>query len=257
MINEHHGPQKNSLTLHQITAAVKQASAAKFPADPLLTAAMSRLTSTIASVIKRHGPILEGAIADVLEGSGRYTVLRRMRLPITAEGRAAALAGWQNEHIALSDNIEGVVDADLVVIDTTTGHLLALQIKRGGGKTDGKKRRQIEQELKAALPTLRACVARHAPRTEIASCAFRIVDIYGEAGFHPDLTIFGWELDAAFNLPVEGWINATTDALRAALAADLPELLAPILADLAMSDVIDKRRERPRAALIGCIHGNL
>lgn len=241
----------SSLTLHRITAVVQQASAAAFPEDPLLTADMSRLTSTVSSVIKRHGPLLEGAIADALEGSGRYAVLRRMRLPISADGRAAAAAGECHAQIPLASPIEGWVDADLVAIDKATRHLLALQIKRGGGKTDAKKRRQIERDLRAALPTLRAYFAEEAFHLDVASCEVRIVDVYGGAGFDPELTIFGWELDVAFDLPVEAWITATTTALRAALGAVLPELLAPVMADLAMPKAGDHRPSRPRRALIG------
>lgn len=251
MITQHKSTQKHSLTLHQITAVVEQAKTAAFPEDPLLTAEMSRLTSTVSSVVKRHGPLLESAIADALAGSGRFAVLRNIRLPVTADGRAAAAAGRHHHHIALSGRIETHVDADIVTLEKETGHLLALQIKRGGGKTDTKKRRQIEGELRAASPTMRAFFARHAPDLVISSCEVRIVDVYGSAGFDPKLTIYGWELDRAFDLPVEAWIAATTTALRAALRAMLPELLAPVIASLAMPTIADERLLRSRASLMG------
>lgn len=251
MSTQHHGTPKPSLTLHQITAVVQQAKTAEFPEDPLLTAEMSRLTSTVSSVIKRHGPLLESAIADALSGSGRFAVLRHVRLPVTAEGRAAAASGRHHPHITLSGRIETRVDADLVALEKETGHLVALQIKRGGGRTDTKKRRQIEGELRAASPTMRAFFARHAPDLMISSCEVRIVDIYGNAGFDPKLTIYGWELDRAFDLPVEAWIAATTTALRAALRAMLPELLAPVVESLAMPTIADERLLRSRAILMG------
>lgn len=240
-----------SLTLQRITAVVADARAAVFREDPLLTTALSRLVSVTSSVVKRHGHVLEGAIADALESSGRYVVLRRQRLPITAEGRALVAAGRHDEEVLEISEIESWVDADLVVLDRTTGHLLALQIKRGGGKTDMKKRRQIEKDLRCARPTCRAFFAKELPELDVRSCEVRIVDVYGGAGFDPGLTILGAELDTAFDMPVEAWITATTTALRAALAAMLPELLQPVLAGLGDREAREECPPRSRAALIG------
>lgn len=230
---------------------VEDARAAVFREDPLLTTALSRLVSVSSSVIKRHGSVLEGAIADALESSGRYMILRRQRLPITAEGRTLAEAGRHDEEVLEVTAVESWVDADLIVLDKYTGHLLALQIKRGGGKTDMKKRRQIEKDLRSARPTFRAAFAKERPDLEVRSCDVRIVDVYGGGGFDPGLTILGEELDAAFDMPVQAWITATTSALRAALAAMLPELLGPVVAALGEREADDQRAPRSRADLIG------
>ncbi|GGK47689.1 hypothetical protein [Salinarimonas ramus] len=240
-----------SLTLQRITAAVESACVATFPEDPLLTTALSRLTSVCGSVVKRHGPLLEGAIADALESSGRYVVLRRMRLPVTAEGRALVTAGRHCEEVRTLDRIESWADADLVVVDERTGHLLALQIKRGGGKTDAKKRRLIERDLLAARTTCRAYFAQQSPELDVRSCEVRIVDVYGGSGFDPAMTILGTELDMAFELPIAAWITATTSTLRAALEAVLPELVEPVLATLGAPAADGVRPSRSRADLLG------
>ena len=225
-------PRKHGLALVSITSvisAVEAARTAAFPPDPLLDDDLSRIISTVTSVAKRHGPLLENAVCDALLASGRYDCERHVRLPITRASRDPHSEG----DLELDDDIVGDVEVDLLVYDRVDQRLLALQIKRGNGKTDARKRRQIEHDLRAAARVLRSFARKRG--YEVVTVAVHVVDIYGAAGFSADLTIRGSDLDRIFGVPVALSIEVTTAALRTTISAMLPSLLAPIVASAGRS----------------------
>ncbi|TXN20069.1 hypothetical protein FV232_27660 [Methylobacterium sp. WL30] len=64
-------------------AVVANARRAVFVSDPLLGPRLSQIGSLLASVVKRHGSLIELALKDALERSDRYVVLRNIAMPIT------------------------------------------------------------------------------------------------------------------------------------------------------------------------------
>ena len=137
--------------------AVRAAAAAEFHPDPLLSPEVSHLGSVISSTVKRHGPLLERALGDALTAGG-LIVLRNVAIPITRG--AVALVNSKDNVIADKqinfdhDDIADYVDADLISIDETQGWAAMLQLKRGGGMTEPRKRRADERGLRASRLTL-------------------------------------------------------------------------------------------------------
>lgn len=241
----------NPFVQNPVSTLVQQAITTRYPVDPVMPEAVSHFVSSMASIPKRHGNVLETDIGGALVDSGRYHLLRHVRLPITRQGRAAAEAGRHMDQIPFEGPIECHVEADQVSIETASGHLVAAQIKRGNGRTETAKARRLEADLRAAQPTLISYVAQTWPEFEVRTCAVRIIDVYGLGGFDPSLTILGSDLDIAFGVPVRYRIEMTALAMRAMICGILPQLLAPMLE---AGDLLASGGEMPtrsRASLIG------
>ena len=73
---------------------VASAVSAPFNEDPVIGPEISRATSVLASVVKRHGLLLQKTLADGLVASGRFDVLVDVALPIT-DRRAGTAARAQ------------------------------------------------------------------------------------------------------------------------------------------------------------------
>ncbi|MGT2481472.1 hypothetical protein ACU4GR_27580 [Methylobacterium oryzae CBMB20] len=102
-------------------AALDGAFRATFVPDPLLGPGLSQLGSVLASMVKRHGGLIEAAITDVLERSGRYIVLRNVAMPITVPTqelvRASSVAQLNQTSIELAGAVAQSVFLDLIVVD--------------------------------------------------------------------------------------------------------------------------------------------
>jgi hypothetical protein len=222
-------------SLTAIAAIVRAAEQARFDVDPVLPPALSRATSVISSVVKRHGTLIQSVLGETLIASGRYDVLTNLKLPVTEAGLRAAEAGELGP-LPLSGEIVGTVDADLVVIDRSTGKAVAVQVKRGGGKTEGGKRRAIERSLRAAAVTLPDAIGCHGVARAGSAV---IVDVFGRSAFDPTMTVSGPDLDDYFDVPVWGALGAATAALGTALRELIPVLLRPVL------DEVEREHVRP------------
>lgn len=221
--------------LKAASEAVAAATAAKFPTDELLGAELSRLISVANSVVKRHGHLIERAIVEALEGSGRYQVLRNALVPITvaADSLVASNSAEALARVALRYDVPTVrsVSMDILVIDTEVAWAGAYQIKRGGGELGPRIRRPLERDLAATRLLLRSYVRDQGYAT-IDRITAATIDWLGSAGFPPHLTVPGPELDAHFGVPVASVIEKMSDHLRAELHKIVPDLLRPLLAVL-------------------------
>lgn len=207
-------------------AVVDGALNAVFALDPLLGPDLSQIASVLASVVKRHGIVLEAALAEVLEQSGRYLVLRGVAMPITHAAQQLlsckspeALRGMS---IALQGAVAQTVFLDLVVVDLSTRRAILAEVKRGSGRSEMRKRHQVEWVLRAAALQGRAFLASLG--YQVASAQAVLIDVYGRSGFSADLTVTGADLDALFEVPVGAALEAVTTVLAARLRAAVPAL---------------------------------
>ncbi len=119
-------------------AALDGAFRATFVPDPLLGPGLSQLGSVLASMVKRHGSLIEAAITDVLERSGRYIVLRNVAMPITVPTqelvRASSVAQLNQTSIELAGAVAQSVFLDLIVVDRRESRAIIAEVKRGSGK---------------------------------------------------------------------------------------------------------------------------
>lgn len=215
-------------------AVVANARRAVFVSDPLLGPRLSQIGSLLASVVKRHGALIELALKDCLERSDRYVVLRDVAMPITTTTqelvRTGTIAQLATTSVALTGPVAQTVKLDLIVIDRLENRAFIAEVKRGGGKNEARKIHQVEWILRCAQVQAVAFLATL--NYQVASARAVLIDVYGRAGYSPDLSVSGPAIDALFGVPVLAAVEAVTGLLAARLHADVPDLLALALASL-------------------------
>jgi hypothetical protein len=233
--------------LKAASEAVAAATVAKFPTDELLGVELSRLISVANSIVKRHGTLLERAVVEALEASGRFQVLRNAVVPITgaADSAIASNSPEALARVALRYDVPAVrsVSLDLIVIDTASAWAGGYQIKRGGGELGPRIRRPLERDLAAVRLLLRSYV-RDQGYVAVDRVTSATIDWVGLAGFPEHLTVRGPELDDHFGVPVVRVIEQMTDHLRVELHKTVPDLLRPLLAVLEMQAVSTRSRQK-------------
>jgi hypothetical protein len=211
------------------TDAVDAALASEFPADPLLGRDLSTLLSTTASIVKRHGPLIEKAIAEALATAG-LIVETNVRFPITAPAddvvNSQPTELLRGLHLRLASEPNRSVDVDVLAVDEVRSLAIAATIKRGGGATEARKRRPLEKDMRAVGLLLRSYVRQLGYGVDDVRIA--IVDYYGLGGFSGDLVVKGPDLDRFFTVPVTSTVTALTAHLRSTYCRHLPNLVARV-----------------------------
>lgn len=213
-----------------VDSALDAAFSANFVQDPVLIPELSRLVSVTNSVVKRHGPLIEAAIASALTETGRFEVIRNLRFPIvkTADDLVAANAPEDLAHFQLKFDSEPhrSVDLDLFAIDTVNDVLFAADVKRGNGVTEGRKRGPIEASLDAVRLLGRSYTRQRGYPVEQVRVA--IIDYHGLSQFSDRLRIGRDGLDAFFGAPIVATVEAMTDYVHAAVRRRTPELIGQL-----------------------------
>jgi hypothetical protein len=220
-------------------AAVAGALEGDFSVDPIVGPAFSHSFSFMASVIQRHGLLIQRTLGDALAASGRFEVMGDIQIPLT-ETANELLTSQNSQHdlakIRLKSDSKAVriVTVDLVVVDPAAGWAGAYDVKRGNGATESRKRRPLEHDLRG----IRLVLANHLMKLGyegISKTTSGIIDYYGMSGFSREIKLVRDELDDHFGVPVVGHVDAMTEALKRALHAELPGLMEPALRTLARS----------------------
>lgn len=221
--------------------AVAGALAGDFPVDPIIGPELSRAISTVGSVVKRHGTLIEMGIAGALASSDRFTVLTNVSLPLT-KGATQLLDAKNSDddlgRIKLSADSEadGIVSLDLVVVDPEVGWAGAYEIKRGNGATEHGKRRPIVRKLRAARLVL-ASYVKQAGYGSVERVTSAVIDYFGGSGFESEFSLTREQLDQHFGVPVAATVDAMTETVRETLHAQLPRLLAPVIENVLSTKV--------------------
>lgn len=212
--------------------AVSAAVSTKFPLDEVLGPELSRLISISASVVKRHGILLEKAFVEALQASSRFEVLRNPTIPITAaaDGLVASNTAENLARLNLRYDQPAVrsVNHDLVVIDASAGWAGAYSLKRGGGDMGPRLRKPLERDVAAVRLLLRAFL-RDQGYSNIDTTTSACIDWFGAAGLPPHLTVAGIDVDTHFGTPVIATVNRMTGHLRDELHRTMPGLLSPLI----------------------------
>ncbi len=214
--------------LARIEKTVSGAGCAEFAVDPLLGHSLSAVTSFLTSVVKRSGAVIEDALYAALVRNRRFLVMQQVRIPIT---RAAEMYVAENgparvgELSLASDGATvRVGHFDMVVIDLQRSVAMVIEIKRGSGITESKKRKSTERDLACARLQL-ASYLRTLLGIKLKHYQCHVIDFYGRSGFRDGLTVTRDKLDALFGVPVTLTIDAALSALEARMLARVPPML--------------------------------
>lgn len=211
--------------------SVRSAAATKFPSEPLFDPALGRLLSTCTSVIKRHGPLVQAAIAETLRETG-CEVWQNVKIPFTRTGMTFVASpdyGLNRRPLTFDGgDVAGHFDADVLAVDDAAGWACALQVRRGGGATEPVKRKRMEREMRALDLTLGSWL-RQAGFVHLETSAVALVDWLGLAGFSEEITLHGADLDEFLDAPASKKIEAMNDVLRAELDGQTNNLLRSVL----------------------------
>jgi hypothetical protein len=212
---------------------VANAVASAFNEDPVIGPDLSRAISVVGSVIKRHGLLLQSTTANALAASGRFDILVDVAIPIVDAANELLLARNSAQDLARINiradaAADRIVTVDLVVIDPEIGWAGIYDVKRGNGPVDGRTRRPIEHDLRAAGMVLSSYLAKRG-YPNISRVTAGVIDYYGGTGFNKGFKISGDELDAHFEVPIRETLDKVTLCLRKALMAELPTLFSTVI----------------------------
>jgi len=212
---------------------VANAVASAFNEDPVIGPDLSRAISVVGSVVKRHGLLLQSTTANALAASGRFDVLTDVAIPIVDAANELLLARNSAEDLARINiradaAAERIVTVDLCVIDPEVGWAGIYDVKRGNGPVDGRTRRPIEHDLRAAGMVLSSYLAKRG-YPNISRVTAGVIDYYGATGFNKDFKIGRDELDTHFEVPIRETLDKVTLCLRKALHGELPTLFSTVI----------------------------
>lgn len=192
-------------------------STAKFVIDPVL-GSHSLLASIYSSVPKRHGEIIENAIADALLESGEYLVLTKVRYIVPQA--ADHVYGAQTMSSSLQTRLPyGDVGGRSLLLDLVAYHrpscrIGAYEIKRGNGAHDAGKVRSLTRDVVAIQTTLASFGEGRGLR--VTQPISRAIFYYGARGSMPkELSLNGSQLDEHFGWHVRENVEIATAYYRA------------------------------------------
>lgn len=203
---------------------------------------MAALRGPVDSVLRRHGLLIESALAVALDLSTTTEVLTQVAVPLSEAAIQLCLSNADDRTIGLTLPVTGAVAKtamiDVVVYYPGSGRLVAVSVKRGGGPQSGFAARQAPIELRAAAMILRGMLmgrGRVVSTVEVVT-----VDYLGRSGIVAGTVISSDQLDDFFGVPV----RATIDAMTAYMAREVGRRI-----DEAVETLVRRRRPTEVAAI--------
>lgn len=201
-----------------------------YPPDPLLSPELSLMTSQCGALVRRHGHILQEALAHALGTAPGLAVWRDVALTVPAEVDQLALAGdavVQQVHYPLTGARLRTVRLDLFVIDQRRGACCVIEVKRGH-QLDASKKRQLTHDLRCARMLGRALAGRLGSGAQKTDA--RAVFVYGAPrGLPAEMVLLQGALDDYFRHPVTPQLTAATTYFRDQISQRLTPGLTAML----------------------------
>lgn len=196
----------------EITSTIERLNKRRFLPDPIAGGHFSKIVSVMSSAYKRHGYIIERAILEQLKLCPNFDVWRddtfmvsAMADQIVAQGmnNPAALQGTETAY----QEGHRTLQVDAIVFNKETRHLSAYEIKRGAGKHDSGKTRQILRDVLCVQVLLKAYGISRG--FDVQTSSSHVIFYYGICSLRPPYRLTKNDLDEHF-----GW----------AVAADVEEV---------------------------------
>ena len=210
--------------LGMVDVTIKGLSRKKFAGDPTVAPVYSAITSIVSSAYKRHGKIIEEALAATLRQAPHLTVWSEPRFAVSdAADRLADSDASLAATLPYSPTAQvRPLQIDLVVYNEAEERLGAYESKRGFGYHDAGKIRSMKRDLRCTQMLLRGYGEARGLRVKKANA--RMIFYYGQCSVGPPWALTGKDLDAHFGFPVwesvehvNGYFRERLDALLASV----------------------------------------
>ncbi|MEP2757738.1 MAG: hypothetical protein ABJP66_01520 [Hyphomicrobiales bacterium] len=201
--------------------------------DELLGNKLTQVKGPLDSLSKRHGILLEEAIAHAFVASARdrYEVQTQVEVKVSREAMSLVDSNQLDKLEGLNlpiDNTHGKkARIDIVVFDHDTGDLHVISVKRGGGAQGGSDARNARKDLTAAGLMLK----NHTLRKGLPVLAVRqvLVDWYGRSGIVGRPTVTRTTVDDYFGVPISGFVEAMSAYMSSSIGQRMmPRLMTAI-----------------------------
>src|SRR5690349_12563879 len=207
-----------------VDVTISRLRAKKFESDPIVGRRYSAITSIVSSAYKRHGKIIEEAMAVTLRQAPHLTVWTE---PLFAVSDAADRLADSDANVTAalpysSTTQTRTLQIDLMVYNTLEERLGAYESKRGFGYHDSGKIRSMRRDLRCTQMLLRGYGEARGLRVGEANA--RMIFYYGQCSVGPPWALTGKELDAHFDFPV--W--ESVERVNAYFRDQLDALLASV-----------------------------
>lgn len=216
-----------------VDAALQECFDKIYCSDELLGNKLTQVKGPLDSLSKRHGILLEEAIAHafVAAAGDRYEVQTQVAVKVSREAMSLVESNQLEKLEGLNlpiDNSHGKKAViDIVVFDHETRDLHVISVKRGGGAQGGRDARGARKDLTAAGLMLK----NHALRKGLPVLAVRqvLVDWYGRSGIVGRPTVTRTTVDEYFGVPISGFVEAMSAYMSASIAQRMmPRLMTAI-----------------------------
>lgn len=200
--------------------------------DELLGNRLTQVRGPLDSLSKRHGLLLEDAIAHAFAAAGdRYEVQTQVALMVSREAISLVESNKLDNLDDLNLPVGGThgkrVVIDILVFDHETGDLHVVSVKRGGGAQGGQAARNARKDLTAAGLMLRNMMLRKG--LPVLAVKKVLIDWYGRSGIVARKTVTRESVDAYFRLPISKQVEAMSAYLKSGIAARMePRMLAAL-----------------------------
>ena len=215
-----------------VDAALQECFEKIYCSDELLGNKLTQVRGPLDSLSKRHGLLLEDAIAHAFAVAGdRYEVSTQVALIVSREAMALVESNQLDKLDDLNLPVGGShgkrVVIDILAFDHTTGDLHVVSVKRGGGAQGGQAARDARKDLTAAGLMLKNMMLRKG--LPVLSVKKVLIDWYGRSGIIARKTVTRETVDSYFGLPIADPVEAMSAYMQSGIAARMaPRLLAAI-----------------------------
>lgn len=215
-----------------VDRSVEECFAKEYRTDELLGDDLTQIRGPLDSLCKRHGLLLETAIAHGFAAQGdRFVVWTQVPVSVS---KAAIMLVENNPmkcleglHLPVSDSRVKQVIIDVLVFDRLTSLLHVISVKRGGGAQGGRAAREARTDLLTAGLLLKNLLRQQGrPVREVSQV---LVDWYGRSGIIARKTVTRETVDEHFGVPIAAMADAMSARMQAAIADRMvPRLLKAV-----------------------------
>jgi len=215
-----------------VDAALKECFDKSYCTDELIGELLTEVRGPLDSLSKRHGILLEEAIAHAFAASGsRYEVSMQVAVNVSKEAltliESNKIEKLEELHFPFADVTGKRVIIDVLVFDHASGDLHVISVKRGGGAQGGQAARDARKDLTAAGLMLKNMFLREG--LPVQSVQKVLVDWYGRSGIIARKTVTRKTIDEHFGLAIAPTVEAMSAYMKSAIAEKMaPRLLAAV-----------------------------